>query len=84
MNRLDVENIDYYDSEVIRMISEKYGYSPMESLRLFVSSKTHRLLEDADFGFTEFGAGAVFDIWEAERITGNLRNSIYIRRVGKV
>jgi hypothetical protein len=28
---------------------------------------------------TSFGAGAVFEIWEAEKITGVPQNSIYIR-----
>jgi hypothetical protein len=28
---------------------------------------------------TSFGAGAVLDIWEAEKVTGDPRNSVYIR-----
>lgn len=71
--------MDYYDAEVVKMIAEKYGYSHMEALRLFVTSRTHELLEDEDTGMTAFGAGAVFDIWEAEKITGSPQNSIYIR-----
>ena len=79
MKRLAPEVLSYYDGEVVKMIAEKYGYSPMEALRLFVTSKTHELLEDEDAGMTAFGAGAVFDIWEAEKVTGDPRNSIYIR-----
>ena len=71
--------VDFYDAEVVKMISEKYGCSHMEALRLFVMSKTHELLENEDAGMTDFGAGAVFEIWEAEKITGDPRNSIYIR-----
>ena len=37
------------------------------------------LLEDAENGMTAFGAAGVFDIWESEMITGDPRNSIYIR-----
>ncbi len=70
---------DYYDSEVVKMMVEKYGFSPMEALRQFVISQTHEMLENEDNGMTAFGAGAVFDMWEAEKITGNPRNSIYIR-----
>lgn len=51
----------------------------MEALRAFVCSKTHEMLEDKEFGMTEFGAEALFEIWECEKITGNPRNSIYIR-----
>ena len=79
MNRLSPDIIDFYDREVIKMIADKYGYSQMEALRLFILSKTHEMLENSDMGMTSFGAGAVFDIWEAEKVTGDPRNSIYIR-----
>ena len=79
MKKLDPAITDYYDTEVVRMISEKYGYPPMEALRQFVFSRTHTLLEDEETGMTSFGAGAVFEIWEAEKITGDPGNSVYIR-----
>jgi hypothetical protein len=79
MKRLEPEIIDYYNNEVVQMISDKYGYSQMEALRLFVLSKTHEMLEDEECGMTSFGAGAVFEIWEAEKITGVPQNSVYIR-----
>ena len=79
MKKFAPEVVAYYDGEVVKMIAEKYGYSHMEALRQFVISKTHELLEDEDTGMTAFGAGAVFNIWEAEKITGDPRNSIYIR-----
>lgn len=79
MKRLDPEIIDYYNGEVVQMISEKYGYSQMDALRAFISSKTHEMLEDEDCGLTSFGAGAVFEIWETEKVTGDPRNSVYIR-----
>jgi hypothetical protein len=79
MKKLDPSITDYYDREVVKMIAEKYGYSQMDALRLFVSSRTHELLEDEEAGLTMFGAGGVFDIWEAEKVTGDPRNSVYIR-----
>jgi hypothetical protein len=79
MKRLEPEIIDYYNNEVVQMISDKYGYSQMEALRLFVSSKTHEMLENEECGMTSFGAGAVFEIWETEKITGAPQNSVYIR-----
>jgi hypothetical protein len=79
MKRLEPEIIDYYNNEVVQMISDKYGYSQMEALRLFVSSKTHEMLENEECGMTSFGAGAVFEIWETEKITGVPQNSVYIR-----
>ena len=79
MNRLEPEIVDYYDSEVVMMIVEKYGLSPMEALKEFVVSKTHEMLENEDCGMTEFGAEALFEIWECEKITGDPRKSVYIR-----
>lgn len=79
MKRLDPETIDYYNSEVVPMIAEKYGYSQMDALRAFVCSRTHEMLEHEDYGMTVFGAGAVFEIWETEKVTGDPRNSVYIR-----
>ncbi|CVI68891.1 hypothetical protein [Eubacterium sp. An3] len=79
MKRLEPEIIDYYDNEVVMMISEKYGVSQMEALKMFVCSKTHEMLENEECGMTEFGAEAIFEIWECEKITGDPRNSVYIR-----
>ena len=79
MRRLDPEIIDYYNSEVVMMIAEKYGLDQMEALKQFVMSKTHEMLESEDFGMTDFGAGAIFEIWECEKITGEPKNSVYIR-----
>ena len=79
MKRIEPEVIDYYNSEVVQMIIDKYGYNPMDALKEFVMSKTHEMLEHEDYGMTAFGAGAIFEIWETEKITGDSKNSIYIR-----
>ena len=83
MKRLEPEVIDYYNMEVVEMIIEKYGMSPMEALRTFVCSKTHEMLENKDMGMTDFGSGALLEIWECEKITGDPRNSVYIREGGQ-
>ena len=79
MKRLLPDVVKYYDKEVIQRIVGKYGYAPMDALRVFLSSETHTMLEDMDFGMMDFGTEGVFNIWEAERVTGNPRNSVYIR-----
>lgn len=79
MKRLEPEIIDYYNSEVVMMIVEKYGMEQMTALKMFINSKTHEMLENIDCGMTDFGAKAIFEIWECERITGDPRNSVYIR-----
>lgn len=70
---------DYMDRQVIERIIDKYGMEPMEAIRGFILSETHRLLEDADLGLADMPAEALFDMWEAEKVTGDPRNSIYIR-----
>ena len=79
MKRLEPEIIDYYNGEVVMMIVEKYGMEQMTALKMFVNSKTHEMLEYIDYGMTDFGAKAIFEIWECERVTGEPRNSVYIR-----
>ena len=51
----------------------------MEAARTFLTSETHRMLENADMAMWEFSARAVFDMWESERVTGDPRNSVYLR-----
>lgn len=79
MKKLEPDITDYYTAEVVNMIVEKYNFSPMDALRHFASSQTHALLEDEECGMTAFGAGAIFELWEVERVTGDPRNSVYIR-----
>lgn len=70
---------DYHDRQVIQRIIDKYGMAPMDAIRAFITSQTHDLLEDAELGLADLPAYGIFDIWEAERVTGDPRNSIYIR-----
>lgn len=51
----------------------------MDALKSFVSSKTHEMLENEDCGMADFGAGAIFEIWECEKVTGDPKRSVYIR-----
>ena len=70
---------DYYDRQVIQKIIDKYGLEPMDAVRSFLTSETHAMLEDESYGLLSFPDRAVFDMWEAEQVTGNPRNSVYIR-----
>lgn len=70
---------DYYDRHVIGRIIDKYGMEPMEATRRFLTSRTHAMLEDPDYGLLAFPERAVFDMWEAEQVTGDPADSIYVR-----
>ena len=70
----------YYDKEVIRMICNKYGYAQKDALRKFLFSETYRMLRNPKLEMWDFSPAGIFDMWESEQITGNPRNSLYIRR----
>lgn len=74
------EILNYYDREVVRRISGKYGFSPLTALHKFLASETYRMLRTPKFAMWEFSPTGIFDMWESEQITGDPRNSLYIRR----
>ena len=55
-----------YDSEVIKLISEKYGFSEMESMRKFLHSETYEMLSDFELEMWEFSPLVILDMWENE------------------
>ncbi|MBP5468344.1 MAG: hypothetical protein J6Z11_03780 [Candidatus Riflebacteria bacterium] len=70
----------YYNKEITNKINNKYGIEPLEALRMFISSKTYKMLSDEKLEMWEFSPIGIFDMWESERITGDPRNSLYLRR----
>ncbi|MCD8197260.1 MAG: hypothetical protein LUE24_08910 [Lachnospiraceae bacterium] len=62
------------------MISRKYGLKPMDALRKFLSSQTYQMLIDPELEMWDFSPMGIFDMWESEQVTGEPRNSLYLRR----
>lgn len=79
MSRTSPYTLDYYDKQVVQMIIEHHDVDPLQAARLFITSRTHDMLEDSDYALWQFGAPGVYDIWEAEQSTGDLRNSVYLQ-----
>ena len=46
---------------------------------MFLASETHEMLVDEDLKMWYFSPLALYDVWENEVITGDPRNSLYIR-----
>lgn len=69
----------FYDREVVRFIVDKYGLSVKKALEWYLNSETYRMFIDPELQMTDFAPHALFDMWESERVTGDPRNSIYIR-----
>lgn len=72
--------LQFYDNEVSLLISNKYGYSIMDAYRKFLFSKTYQMLCNPELEMWEFSPIGIFDMWEAELVTGDPRNSLYMRR----
>jgi len=75
----DPELLGYYTEEVVEMITEKYGFDHILALQEFWNSEIYQMMEDPELVMIEFSALAIFDMWEAEKITGDPRNSAYLR-----
>ena len=71
--------LDYYNKRVVQMIIDKYDMEPLDAARSFLLSKTHEMLEDAEYGLLSFPDRAIFDMWEVEQISGDPRSSAYVR-----
>lgn len=79
MTRIPCYSLDYYDKYVVRRIMEKYGLAPLDAIRAFLISEVHAMLEDAELSMWDYSERAIFDMWEVEQITGDPRNSAYLR-----
>ncbi len=79
MTKIPGYTLDYYDKNVVRRIREKYGLEPLDAVRSFLTSEVHAMLEDAELSMWDFSDRAIFDMWEVEQITGDPRNSVYLR-----
>lgn len=71
--------LKYYDTEVIKLMCDKYGLEPWDALRRFIFSETYKMLSDMSLEMWDFGYPAIFSMWECEQITGDPRNSCYLR-----
>ena len=79
MNKIIPFILSDYISDITGQICEKYGYDEQTALRSFISSETCHMLETPELEMWEFCPDVIFEMWECEQITGNPRNSIYIR-----
>ena len=71
--------INFFDRHVVELMVEKYGMDDREAVRAFIESKTYQLLLDVESEVYTMSPHIIFDMWESEKITGDPRNSQYIR-----
>jgi hypothetical protein len=71
--------LDFFDRYIMRMIIEKYGFDEMKTMRSFINSETYQMLIDSELEIYKMSPRIVFDMWESEQVTGDPRNSTYLR-----
>lgn len=79
MITVDIRTKNFFDRNVTRLIIEKYGFDEREAIRAFIESETYQMLIDPELEVYKMSPNIVFDMWESERITGDPRNSQYLR-----
>lgn len=79
MSQVDARKLDFYDRQVSQLIIEKYGVGEREAVRSFIESETYQMLLDVELDIYKMSPRIVFDMWESEKVTGEPRNSQYIR-----
>lgn len=79
MNPLIPFILSDYVSNVAGRIKDKYGFEEQVALRKFLESETYRMLADPKLEMWEFVAEVIFEMWECEQVTGDPRNSPYLR-----
>jgi hypothetical protein len=79
MMRIPVRTLDFFDRHVTGQIIEKYGFDSMKAVRSFIQSETYKMLLEPELEIYKMSPRIVFDMWESEQVTGNPRNSQYLR-----
>jgi hypothetical protein len=79
MKSIDPRTLDFFDRYVTRLIVEKYGLDEMKAIRGFIDSETYQMLIEPELELYKMSPHVLFDMWESEQITGDPRNSLYIR-----
>lgn len=77
--RVPARTLNFFDKEVVRNIIDKYGLDERMAIREFLYSETYKMLIDPEMELYKASPLIIFDMWEAEKVTGDPRSSIYIR-----
>lgn len=79
MIKVAARTLDFFDRQVVSLIIEKYGIEERDAIKKFLNSETYQMLVDVETEVYKMSPRIVFDMWESEIVTGNPRNSQYIR-----
>ncbi len=71
--------LGFVEKYVVGALCVRYGLEPFDALKRFLESETYRMVSDPELAMWEFSHPAILEMWECEQITGDPRNSVYIR-----
>ena len=71
--------LGFVEQYVVGEICRRHGLEPFDALQRFLNSETYRMVSNFELAMWEFSHPAIVSMWECEQITGDPRNSIYIR-----
>ena len=77
--KIEARTRDFFDRHVTKLIVDKYGLDERVALKEFLKSEAYQMLLGNSLEIYSMSPLAVFDMWESEKVTGNPRNSVYIR-----
>jgi len=69
----------FFDRWVIPLIAEEYNFDEAKAVQWFINSQTYQLLSDETTKLFRESPLVIFDLYKAERETGDPRNSTYIK-----
>jgi hypothetical protein len=79
MTVINARKRDFYDRFVCEKIIEKYAFSEMKALQSFLTSETYQMFLDPETALYQASPVILFDMWENEQVSGEPRNSLYLR-----
>ncbi|MDR1013696.1 MAG: hypothetical protein LBL86_01770 [Coriobacteriales bacterium] len=79
MMRTAARTMDFFDRQVSVLIKQRHEVDEHEAVRMFLSSKTYRMLTDDEMKLWHLSPLALYDIWESEHLTGSPLDSLYLR-----
>ncbi|UNU72560.1 hypothetical protein LU293_05405 [Moraxella nasovis] len=79
MNKVPARTLDFFDRHVVQNIVQKYGLDELTAIKDFIGSQSYAMLQDPELELYRLSPLIIFDMWESEKITGDPRNSLYLR-----
>ena len=71
--------LSFLEQYIVRELCRRFGIEPFDALQRFLNSETYRMVCNQELAMWEFPHHAILAMWECEQITGDPRNSLYIR-----